>query len=150
VTACFFRPDHTHTKGLVKPLLSEEKQLRQSVYHWRMIVFLSLFQAVRSHFHHAVVIGGVFLTAHAFAGTYPLGDMTCPEIGQFASKAMQWREDGVTPKEAVQRLEKLRPDGSVEKKNLLMVLSLVYGGYGDSWTVKSAGDAMRIDCQTGR
>jgi hypothetical protein len=31
-----------------------------------------------------------------------------------------------------------------------MVLSLVYGGYGDSWTVKSAGDAMRIDCQAGR
>jgi hypothetical protein len=34
--------------------------------------------------------------------------------------------------------------------NLRTVLSWVYGGYGDSWTVESAGDAMRIDCETGR
>ena len=116
---------------------------------WMTNIF-SVFQNMKSNFHYAVLAGWIFSTAHAFAGTYPLGDMTCPEIGQFASKAMQWREDGVTPKEAVQRLENLRPGESVEKKNLLMVLSLVYGGYGDSWTVKSAGDAMRIDCQTGR
>ena len=105
---------------------------------------------MKSRSHHAVLAGWIFSTAQAFAGTYPLGDMTCPEIGQFASKAMQWREDGVMPKEALQRLENLRPGESIEKKNLLMVLSLVYGGYGDGWTVKSAGDAMRIDCQTGR
>ena len=115
-----------------------------------MTVLLSIFQNMKSRSHHAVLAGWIFSTAQAFAGTYPLGDMTCPEIGQFASKAMQWREDGVMPKEALQRLENLRPGESVEKKNLLMVLSLVYGGYGDGWTVKSAGDAMRIDCQTGR
>ena len=115
-----------------------------------MIVLLSIFQTMKSRSHHPVLAGWVFSTAQAFAGTYPLGDMTCPEIGQFASKAMQWREDGVMPKEALQRLENQRPGESVEKKNLLMVLSLVYGGYGDGWTVKSAGDAMRIDCQTGR
>ena len=115
-----------------------------------MTVLLSIFQNMKSRSHHAVLAGWVFSTAQAFAGTYPLGDMTCPEIGQFASKAMQWREDGVMPKEALQRLENQRPGESVEKKNLLMVLSLVYGGYGDGWTVKSAGDAMRIDCQTGR
>jgi hypothetical protein len=102
------------------------------------------------HSHRALMVGLFFSAAQTFAGTYPLGNMTCPEIGQFASKAMQWREDGVTPKEAVQRLEQMRPGESVEKKNLMMVLSLVYGGYGDSWTVKSAGDAMRIDCETGR
>jgi hypothetical protein len=115
-----------------------------------MTVLLSIFQTMKSRSHHAVLAGWMFSTAQAFAGTYPLGDMTCPEIGQFASQAMQWREDSVTPKEALQRLENLRPGESVEKKNLLMVLSLVYGGYGDGWTVKSAGDAMRIDCQTGR
>ena len=115
-----------------------------------MTVLLLIFQTMKSRSHHAVLAGWMFSTAQAFAGTYPLGDMTCPEIGQFASKAMQWREDGVMPKEALQRLENQRPGESVEKKNLLMVLSLVYGGYGDSWTVKSAGDAMRIDCQTGR
>jgi hypothetical protein len=115
-----------------------------------MTVFLSLFQTMKSHLHHAVLVAGIFSAIQVLAGTYPLGDMTCPEIGQFASKAMQWREDGVTAKEAVQRLDNLRPGESVEKKNLLMVLSLVYGGYGDGWTVKSAGDAMRIDCQAGR
>lgn len=55
------------------------------------------------------MVGLFFSAAQTFAGTYPLGNMTCPEIGQFASKAMQWREDGVTPKEAVQRLEQMRP-----------------------------------------
>ena len=90
-----------------------------------MTVLLSIFQTMKSRSHHAVLAGWMFSTAQAFAGTYPLGDMTCPEIGQFASKAMQWREDGVMPKEALQRLENQRPGESVEKKNLLMVLSLV-------------------------
>lgn len=104
---------------------------------------------MKSHLHHAVLVVGIFSAIQVLAGTYPLGDMTCPEIGQFASKAMDWSSD-VMPKEALQLLENLRPGESVEKKNLLMVLTLVYGGYGDGWTVKSAGDAMRIDCQAGR
>jgi len=115
-----------------------------------MTTLTSHFQILASHLHRALIAGCLLAAMPSFAGTYPLGSMTCPEIGQFASKAMQWREDGVTPKEAVARLEQLRPGESVEKKNLMMVLSLVYGGYGDSWTVKSAGDAMRIDCETGR
>jgi len=115
-----------------------------------MTTLTSHFQILASHLHRALIAGCLLAATTSFAGTYPLGSMTCPEIGQFASKAMQWREDGVTPKEAVARLEQLRPGESVEKKNLMMVLSLVYGGYGDSWTVKSAGDAMRIDCETGR
>jgi hypothetical protein len=115
-----------------------------------MMKFQTTFQSVKLLTHHAVTAACFLYAAQALAGTYPLGEMTCAEIGQFASKAMQWRETGVPPKEAVQRLDQLRQGESVEKKNLMMVLSLVYGGYGDSWTVKSAGDAMRIDCETGR
>ena len=62
-----------------------------------MTVLLSIFQTMKSRSHHAVLAGWMFSTAQAFAGTYPLGDMTCPEIGQFASQAMQWREDSGTP-----------------------------------------------------
>jgi len=33
---------------------------------------------------------------------------------------------------------------------MLTVMSLVYGGYGDSWTVESDSNVMRTDCETGR
>lgn len=91
---------------------------------------------------------GTSLTAHA--APYPLGNMTCKEIGQFASEAMKWRESGVTQTDAKSRLDKLRPDESIEKKNLRMVMALVYGSYGDSWTVESAGTVMQVDCESGR
>ena len=88
------------------------------------------------------------LTAHA--APYPLGSMTCQDIGQFASQAMQWREDGVKLPDAKTRLDQLRPEDSVEKKNMRMVMALVYGGYGDGWTVESAGTVMQVDCESGR
>jgi len=47
-------------------------------------------------------------------------------------------------------LDALRPDESVEKKNMRVVMQLVYGNYGDSWTVESAGLTMKIDCESGR
>jgi hypothetical protein len=100
--------------------------------------------------HHFLIMGMLCVCPQAFAGTYPLGNMSCEDIGRFASQAMQWREDGLVPKDARQRLEQLKPQDSVEKKNMLMVLSLVYGGYGDSWTVEGAGNAMLKDCETGR
>ena len=88
------------------------------------------------------------LTAHA--APYPLGSMSCKDIGQFASEAMQWRESGVTLVDAKARLDSLRPEESIEKKNLRMVMALVYGGYGDGWTVESAGTVMQVDCESGR
>ena len=84
------------------------------------------------------------------AAPYPLGSMTCKDIGQFAAQAMQWREDGVKWAEAKQRLDTLRPEDSVEKKNLRMVMQLVFGSYGDNWTVESAGSVMQADCEDGR
>lgn len=88
------------------------------------------------------------LTAHA--APYPLGSMSCKDIGVFASQAMQWRESGVSLTDAKTRLDGLQPEDSVEKKNLRMVLALVYGSYGDSWTVESAGTVMQVDCESGR
>lgn len=85
-----------------------------------------------------------------YASPYPLGSMSCDDIGAFATQAMQWREDGVQYKEAKTRLDALRPDESVEKKNMRMVMQLVYGNYGDSWTVQSAGSVMKMDCESGR
>lgn len=99
---------------------------------------------------HFLIMGMLCVYPQAFAGTYPLGSMSCEDIGRFASQAMQWREDGLVPIDARHRLEQLKPEDSVEKKNMLMVLSLVYGGYGDSWTVEGAGNAMLKDCETGR
>jgi len=84
------------------------------------------------------------------ASPYPLGSMSCDDIGAFASQAMQWREDGVQYKEAKTRLDVLRPDESVEKKNMRVVMQLVFGNYGDNWTVESAGSTMKTDCESGR
>ena len=84
------------------------------------------------------------------AAPYPLGSMSCDDIGTFASQAMQWREDGVKYKEAKTRLDALRPDESVEKKNMRIIMQLVFGNYGDNWTVESAGSTMKTDCESGR
>ena len=84
------------------------------------------------------------------AGPYPLGSMSCDDIGSFASQAMQWREDGVKYKEAKTRLDALRPDESIEKKNMRTVMQLVFGNYGDSWTVECAGSSMIKDCESVR
>jgi len=87
---------------------------------------------------------------NAYAEPYPLGSMSCKDIGAFASQAMQWREDGLPWADAKKRLDSLRPEDSVEKKNLRMVMALVYGSYGESWTVESAGTVMQVDCEAGR
>ncbi len=87
---------------------------------------------------------------HVHASPYPLGSMSCDDIGAFATQAMQWREDGVQYKEAKTRLDALRPEESVEKKNMRVVMQLVFGNYGDSWTVESAGSTMKTDCESGR
>jgi len=94
---------------------------------------------------------GLMLSAlQATASPYPLGSMTCEDIGIFASQAMQWREDGMTIPQAKAKLEELKPEDSVEKENMTNVMRLVFGGYGDSWTVESANNIMRTDCETGR
>jgi hypothetical protein len=90
------------------------------------------------------------LAPAAGAAPYPLGTMTCDDIGKFASEAMQWRLDGRTRDQALAELEKRTYGDPVEKKNLQQIVHLVFGGYGRNWSVESAGNIMRQDCNTGR
>ena len=99
------------------------------------------------------LLPGAFLLCFAAAASgapYPLGTMTCDDIGAFASEAMSWRESGVPETQALARLEERQYNDPVEKRNLTDVVRLVYGRYGDSWTVESAGSVLRTDCRTGR
>ena len=92
----------------------------------------------------------VVAACSAQAAPYPLGTMTCDDIGAFASEAMTWRKSDVTYDDAKMRLEKIEYGDPVEKKNLTIVLAYVYGNYGNNWTVESAGNVMRSDCLRGR
>ncbi len=84
------------------------------------------------------------------AAPYPLGTMTCADMGRFASEAQGWREAGMKREEAFERLETRSFNDPVEKKNLERVLAMVFGSYGKAWTIESAGNAIRSDCQAGR
>ncbi len=86
----------------------------------------------------------------ALAAPYPLGTLSCRDMGEFASQAMQWRESGVTREQALARLDERSYGDPVERKNLELVLRMVFGRYGNSWTVESAGNVVRSDCETGR
>ncbi|UCD67276.1 MAG: hypothetical protein JSW48_10485 [Betaproteobacteria bacterium] len=86
----------------------------------------------------------------AKAAPYPLGTMTCDDIGAFASEAMTWRKANVTHEEAKLKLEERQYGDPVEKKNLTIILAYVFGNYGNNWTVESAGNVMRSDCLRGR
>jgi hypothetical protein len=86
----------------------------------------------------------------ALAAPYPLGSMTCADIGAFASEAMSWRKEGQSRDQALAALEKRTYNDPVEKKNLTTIVDLVFGSYGRNWSVESAGTVMRTDCETGR
>ncbi len=99
----------------------------------------------------AVLIGALAVfSACALAAPYPLGTMTCADIGKFASEAMSWRESGIKKDEALAKLDGRSLNDPVERKNLEGVLRMVFGRYGDSWTKESAGNVMRTDCEAGR
>jgi hypothetical protein len=99
----------------------------------------------------AVLIGALAgFSACALAAPYPLGTMTCADIGKFASEAMSWRESGIKKDEALAKLDGWSLNDPVERKNLEGVLRMVFGRYGDSWTKESAGNVMRTDCEAGR
>jgi hypothetical protein len=86
----------------------------------------------------------------AIAAPYPLGTMTCDDIGAFASEAMTWRKAHVSYEDAELRLEERQYGDPVEKENLTAILGFVYGNYGNNWSVESAGNVMRSDCRQGR
>jgi hypothetical protein len=86
----------------------------------------------------------------ASAAPYPLGSMTCDDIGQFASEAMSWRKEGRSRDQALAAVEKRTYQDPVEKKNLTDVVNLVFGSYGRNWSVQTAGNVLRSDCLSGR
>lgn len=92
----------------------------------------------------------VAIPAAVQSAPYPLGTMTCDDIGRFASEAMQWRKDGMTREQAMANLESREYNDPVEKKNLIAVAGMVFGNYGRNWSVESAGNVMRNDCLAGR
>lgn len=82
---------------------------------------------------------------------YPLGTMTCDDIGAFASEAMQWRkEEKITREQAIERLNNREFGDPVEKKNLSIILNMVYGNQGRNWNIEVAGNLFRSDCEKGR
>ena len=97
-----------------------------------------------------LLLGLFTFSTAALAAPYPLGSMTCADIGTFASEAMSWRKEGQSRDQALAALEKRTYNDPVEKKNLTTIVDLVFGSYGRNWSVESAGTVMRTDCETGR
>ncbi len=97
-----------------------------------------------------ILLAATFCTRPVAAAPYPLGTLSCLDMGEFASQAMQWRESGMTREQALAKLDERRYGDPVERKNLEQVLRMVFGRYGNAWTVESAGNAIRSDCETGR
>jgi hypothetical protein len=97
-----------------------------------------------------LLLGLFACSTAALAAPYPLGSMTCADIGHFASEAMGWRKQGQSKDQALAALEQRTYGDPVEKKNLTTIVDLVFGSYGNNWSVESAGNVMRKDCETGR
>jgi hypothetical protein len=59
-------------------------------------------------------------TCSAQAAPYPLGTMTCDDIGAFASQAMTWRKSHVTHDEAKLKLEEREYGESSRKESTVI------------------------------
>lgn len=84
------------------------------------------------------------------AANYPLGTMTCDDMGAFASEVMAAKKAGRTKEEALAALEDRKYGDPVERKNLTDVVYILYGNLGRNLGVQSAGAVIRTDCETGR
>jgi hypothetical protein len=99
---------------------------------------------------YILLLALAMIATGAQAAPYPLGTMTCDDIGAFASEAMTWRKSDISYEEALVKLDEREFGDPVEKKNVTIILNFVYGNYGNNWTVESAGNVMRSDCRKGR
>ena len=99
---------------------------------------------------YILLLALAMIATGAQAAPYPLGTMTCDDIGAFASEAMTWRKSDISHEDALVKLDEREFGDPVEKKNLTIILNFVYGNYGNNWTVESAGNVMRSDCRKGR
>jgi len=99
----------------------------------------------------------LLLTALAFAlartaaaADYPLGTMTCTDIGAFASEVMAAKKAGRSKEDALAALETRTYGDPVEKGNLSDVVQILYGNLGRNLGVQSAGAVLKTDCESGR
>ena len=88
--------------------------------------------------------------ADAPAADYPLGTLTCDDMGRFASEAMTAKKAGRSKEDAIADLETRTYGDPVEKTNLTDVLYILYGNLGRNLGVATAGAVIRTDCESGR
>jgi hypothetical protein len=86
----------------------------------------------------------------SIAADYPLGTMTCEDIGAFASEVMAAKKGGRSKDDALAALETRSYGDPVEKRNLADVVEILYGNLGRNLGVQSAGAVLKTDCETGR
>ncbi|MBI1397256.1 MAG: hypothetical protein GC151_14890 [Betaproteobacteria bacterium] len=86
----------------------------------------------------------------AHAANYPLGTMTCEDMGRFAVETMTAKQAGRSKQDALAALETRTYGDPVEKKNLTDVVHILYGNLGRNLSPKTAGAVIRSDCQAGR
>lgn len=84
------------------------------------------------------------------AADYPLGTMTCADIGAFASEVMAAKKAGRSKEDALAALDTRTYGDPVEKRNLTDVVDILYGNLGRNLGVQSAGAVLKTDCETGR
>lgn len=91
------------------------------------------------------------LSGPSEAAPYPLGSMTCNDIGKFASEVMAAKKAGRSQDDALAALDQRQwGEEAVERKNLTDVIRILYGNLGRNLGVQSAGAVMKTDCETGR
>lgn len=90
------------------------------------------------------------LPGAALAADYPLGTMTCDDIGRFASETMAAKKAGRSKDDALAALDTRTYGDPVERRNLEDVVHILYGNLGRNLGVQSAGAVMRTDCESGR
>ncbi len=99
---------------------------------------------------HLLAVLVFALARSAAAADYPLGTMTCADIGAFASEVMAAKKSGRSKEDALAALESRSYGDPVEKSNLTDVVEIMYGNLGRNLGVQSAGVVMKTDCETGR
>ena len=92
----------------------------------------------------------LLLPAAAHAGNYPLGTLTCDDMGRFASEVMTAKKAGQSKEDALAALETRTYGDPVEKTNFAEVIEILHGNRGRNLGVQSAGAVSRGDCSMGR
>lgn len=86
----------------------------------------------------------------AAAGNYPLGTMTCDDIGAYAREAVANLDAGKSLETTLKELDERKFNDPVEKKNLTRIAYVMYDGFGAGLTPETAHSMMKYDCETGR